>query len=638
MLATRRTLLALTIGLLVVVDHAVGDLMVATRAMKASTIAEIFVEEGLVRVELEIGAADLLAFEDLLPNELYTKLVTPADETRSFEQRVEHFLAKEFVVRVDDGPPLPGKVGRFSVRKRIVRDEVTGEPLPAPSGTDEPGADEAEAAPSDSAPSNADELVVVAELLYTTEGQPAKLTFQPLLTDDRTASRVNIGFVAYHNGIPINDFRYLAAKASLDLDWNDPWYSRFRHRNLHRQYSAPLSAFLYIEPYEVRKEIIVRPKDLEAWIDLGLGDNRVIAVDQQEELKRRVAEFLADKNPLTIDGQKVEGRLDRIHFIHRTLRSTGIVDPPTDLDTTLATLGVIFVYPVSKLPQQVSMNWELFSPKIQQVQTVASDEAGGLPATVTPADPVMTWKNYLTSPSVLGSVSIAVPSAPTTFAIPIVTVVCGGLLVALLTMLLRSIGVQQEASTAGLRRGRSRLAIPIAVVVVVGVVAFPYARIAVANPFAEAQTLEPEEANELLTGLLYNVYRAFDHHDESLIYDRLESGIAGDLLAQVYLETRKSMELKNQGGLRITVKEVEIEDLSPQGTLGETGLTYDCRWRVTGSIGHWGHIHRRTNAHSARLTIAPVDGVWKITALEMLDERPIAAATENPQLSGEGNP
>ncbi|MCH8046920.1 MAG: hypothetical protein IID44_24730 [Planctomycetes bacterium] len=49
--------------------------------------------------------------------------------------------------------------------------------------------------------------------------------------------------------------------------------------------------------------------------------------------------------------------------------------------------------------------------------------------------------------------------------------------------------------------------------------------------------------------------------------------------------------------------------------------------RVAGWIGHWGHIHRRVNEHVALLTIAPLDGKWKITAIEMLDEQPI----ETPQ-------
>ena len=37
-------------------------------------------------------------------------------------------------------------------------------------------------------------------------------------------------------------------------------------------------------------------------------------------------------------------------------------------------------------------------------------------------------------------------------------------------------------------------------------------------------------------------------------------------------------------------------------------LTFRCRWRVAGSIGHWGHIHSRANEHVARVTVAPLGG------------------------------
>ena len=34
-----------------------------------------------------------------------------------------------------------------------------------------------------------------------------------------------IGFVCYHEGVPVNDFRYLSEEVTLDLDWDDPWFS-----------------------------------------------------------------------------------------------------------------------------------------------------------------------------------------------------------------------------------------------------------------------------------------------------------------------------------------------------------------------------------------------------------------------------
>ena len=45
-----------------------------TRAMLASTIAEFFIEEDELRVELEIGPADLEASANPLPDEIYARL------------------------------------------------------------------------------------------------------------------------------------------------------------------------------------------------------------------------------------------------------------------------------------------------------------------------------------------------------------------------------------------------------------------------------------------------------------------------------------------------------------------------------------------------------------------------------------
>ena len=42
-----------------------------------------------------------------------------------------------------------------------------------------------------------------------------------------------------------------------------------------------------------------------------------------------------------------------------------------------------------------------------------------------------------------------------------------------------------------------------------------------------------------------------------------------------------------------------------------------------GSVGHWGHIHIRKNQYEANITVEPMDGAWKITGLELLEEKRI---------------
>ena len=125
----------------------------------------------------------------------------------------------------------------------------------------------------------------------------------------------------------------------------------------------------------------------------------------------------------------------------------------------------------------------------------------------------------------------------------------------------------------------------------------------------------------MVTGLLENVYRAFDYRDESLIYDRLERSAAGELLTEIHLETRRSLEIENQGGARAKVKDVTLLQADTTPLDGELGFVSHVTWNVSGSVGHWGHIHQRTNQYEARLTIKAVDGSWKITDLEVLQEQ-----------------
>ncbi len=61
-----------------------------------------------------------------------------------------------------------------------------------------------------------------------------------------------------------------------------------------------------------------------------------------------------------------------------------------------------------------------------------------------------------------------------------------------------------------------------------------------------------------------------------------------------------------------------------------------------GTVGHWGHVHTRRNLYDAIVTIEAVDGAWKITDLEVIEENRIdpSAATiatqEQAQVAGSG--
>ena len=44
------------------------------------------------------------------------------------------------------------------------------------------------------------------------------------------------------------------------------------------------------------------------------------------------------------------------------------------------------------------------------------------------------------------------------------------------------------------------------------------------------------------------------------------------------------------------------------------------KWQVRGSVGHWGHLHQRSNQCHANITIRVIDGQWKVTNFDVISE------------------
>jgi hypothetical protein len=563
-------------------SSASADAIIVTQAMNASTIVEIFVEESSIRVEAEIGGSDLQGFRNLLPDSVFERL---GNAPEPLSARLPRFFAEDLVIRPEGGKPMPARVLELEPRPKVKRDLITGEPLPPEEGETE--------------------TVVFGVFEYLFDRRPDALTISAPRSESG-APGATIGFVLYHQGLPVTDFRYLGHEATVDLEWSDPWYSKFRNRNLRRQYDAPMNAFLYVEPYEVRAEVILRPIDVEQWIDVGLEGVREIPVEAQFELKQRIAEFVGEHLNLKVDGEPVEPELDRVNFLRRTLRTSTVIDPPEPLDAFSATLGVIYVWPTEGLPQEASLTWDLFSPRIQKVPAAATDEAGPLRFFLAPDDNVLWWKNFLKNPTLPTLVDVEPPPSLAARAAWWLAGLSGGAFLLVGALQLRSAFGKDSPR----RRGWA---------VAAGLLVVAALSLALALP----ARMTDERAGELVGALLHNIYRAFDFRGEEAIYDVLDRSVGGDLLTETYLETRRSLELASQGGARAKVKEIELLEVEPRRRRGEPGFVARCLWNVSGAVGHWGHVHTRKNQYEAELTIEPVDGTWKVTGMEVLQEERI---------------
>ena len=83
-----------------------------------------------------------------------------------------------------------------------------------------------------------------------------------------------------------------------------------------------------------------------------------------------------------------------------------------------------------------------------------------------------------------------------------------------------------------------------------------------------------------------------------------------------YLKIHAGLLMQEQGGAVSRVENVELLDTSIVDAQ-PASYNVQVKWRVTGTVEHWGHIHTRVNAYEALLRISRGDRAWKITGMEV---------------------
>jgi len=566
-------------------------------AENSPDIAEIYVYDDHVKVVLEICLKDIRLFMDILPDEYFknagVSAPSAADRLRSFSTNTLQFIT-------DKGSNLFAELVMAEPRIRIDRTSPYSNMI-------NPYTGRRATKPPD------DKRVIYAELKYPFKEKPEKLTIIPPI-DKNGFVQASIGFILYHKAIPVIDFRYLGTEEILQLDWSDPWYSKFDNPNLKRHHKSALMSFLYIEPYEVRHEILTRVKDLQEFLDLELRDDEYIELDELEPLKRRIGEFLLTRNKVLIDGKEYQPILDRSNYVKVSLSGIQTIEQPERLELSTAIIGVIITYITEGMPKEVTVDWDMFTDQIKSVPAMSIDPAGPLPSFLTSEDNVHTWVNYLKKYTIPDVEEVIVPESLTTMSLPVASLLC------LIGILPVAIIMKKRNG----KKGRGKYIGMIVILVFGSALCYPFFSMQVKKPGVYAPNLVQEDATRMLHSLLKNVYRAFDFRRENDVYDKLALTVSGDLLEEIYLQNRKSFEVRKAGGAQAKVKEVEILDVDVKHDKSNPrALKFQSTWTALGTVGHWGHIHSRKNRYEAVLTVEPVAGTWKITDLELLEEKRI---------------
>lgn len=363
----------------------------------------------------------------------------------------------------------------------------------------------------------------------------------------------------------------------------------------------PFMSYIMVEPYRVRHEILVSVPSLRQWIPVPDVEG-IVAVAAQDSIAAGVLSLLRDQTVVRVDAEVVQPVETRADWV--AVEPTGILtrQQPIPEPVGTAVIGVILEYATDGLADEVSIEWQMPLSEGSAVPVLLTDPVSQFEGAFAAASPTIAWQNTLGDYELptIEAIETSKPRVP------------------LPSALLALFGVGVALRT---RKATPRQSKMLATAFIGAFALYPFARISAEVPFVVESRLSEDEAAPVLEAMLMNVYRSFDIHDEAAIYDRLALTVTGDQLLDVYLESRRALELENRGGATVRIDEVVVRTVRDVSRAPDGGIVLDAIWTVGGSVNHFGHEHFRQNRYDASVTVVPVEGYWRIAGIELLEER-----------------
>ncbi|WP_145229857.1 hypothetical protein [Gimesia algae] len=557
-----------------------------------------------VMISMQIYVEDLYFFQKLEPDE--ENIVSQAKIKKAIEQH-KQFLLDRLLVRDINGEKLQGKV--VSV-------------------------DDSSVKPEGVAMSDLMQFTLVFEMEYPLEKAPEFLTFSQELVDSNAGFPAMVRFNLKQEG---SETPYAVAMKPRDpqtirFNWDHPpldldaseadwqkWLKARREETLGITSYGTIYSFLYIEDFEVRHEILIPLATLESFFTLDKKDPDFLSVAEQEASRVKIEEYFAKANPIEIDGITVKPVVSRLDFYG--LDFTDFAKPAEKKRVSLANarVGVILTYSTKGTPDTVKVTWDMFNRSVWSVESVcfAFDQSYRPVFSKLERNSEFKWENPGRKVSLdVNPVAVMLPPRPI-WTIPVVSGF-GFLLCLMMSLSL-------------LRRGHSykRTLTAVAVLFFVSLLCLPLAQVSFASPLHLAPAVSTDKAEAVFKTLHKNIYRSFDYHSDSDVYDALAKSAEGSFLETLYRQINQSLKMQEQGGAISRVTDVNWESVKllparggkVKGSQDERSFAVKSTWTVAGTVEHWGHIHTRTNQYEGIFYLEPVEGSWKLTGMDLLDEK-----------------
>ncbi len=370
-------------------------------------------------------------------------------------------------------------------------------------------------------------------------------------------------------------------------------------------------AYLYVEPYSCRVECLMwLPTALTAF-KLPQGNAILLPASIKENIIEEAKKQAVSWCVLRIDGVELKTHTVTAVVLKGRPGRTESLGKDDLVAVTDSMLGVTWEFDAPMSFEKVEIEWRKFFEEVMQVPVTVfygpMTENGMI---LKQSIPQGGWQNKGRMPAAKALAEVPPLAKPAMLYLPLGSMAWLAASIFFVRKMKRHWRSAPERSTIIV------LTIFLGAAILWRVFAFE-----VAVPGTSHKVMATTEAETILFPLLRNTYRAFDQREESGIYDVLSRSIEGGLLQKIYLQTVQSLSIDDQDGTRVKVTDLDVKVDKVTPISGRHGFIAEGQWTALGTVGHWGHMHQRINRYKARINIEPINGGWKMTGLEVLEER-----------------
>ncbi len=140
------------------------------------------------------------------------------------------------------------------------------------------------------------------------------------------------------------------------------------------------------------------------------------------------------------------------------------------------------------------------------------------------------------------------------------------------------------------------------------------------------QQISQALGKQIAGGVLRNVFTAINRDDDGEVFDALAVSVSPRLIREIYLQVKSALIVAEQGSASLHVRDVVVTSVEIVPGDGDQ-LSLRCRWQVTGTVEHWGHLHTRVDEFVGELTLSRERTGWLLDKFRVSEQKQQAIKT-----------